>query len=93
MVDLVSLFLTAVVFLVPGILFSFGFFSGTKFNKLDKFFAGIILGIIIVPLLSFLEQLVFGVGFTVFLVLANQLCIMNLMAKGQRRMRGWHVKC
>ncbi len=73
MVELISLLVTGLIFAIPGVLFSIGFFSGTKFKLLDKLFAGILIGAVVVPFLAFIEQLILGFSFSVGLVLANSL--------------------
>ncbi len=71
MVELLALLLTALVFAVPGIVFSFALFSGTRFNKLDKAFGGAVMGLIIVPLLAFFENFFLGLSFSAMLLWAN----------------------
>ncbi len=75
MVELLALLLTLLVFTVPGIFLSFALFSGTKFNKLDKFLAGFVLSLAIFPLLSFIENFFFGLLFSTWLVLFNVLLL------------------
>ncbi|MDP3742316.1 MAG: hypothetical protein Q8R15_03310 [Candidatus Micrarchaeota archaeon] len=76
MVELLGLILTFLVFAIPGIFLSFALFTGTKFNKLDRLFAGLILGIAIVPLLYFIEHVLFGLQLNVFFVFVNSLIVL-----------------
>ena len=76
MVDFLPLLLTGLVLAIPGIVFSFALFSGTAFKKLDKFFAGLILAIILVPFLSHLENVLLGLQFSTGLILFNDLLVL-----------------
>ncbi len=76
MVELWGLLLTSLVFFIPGLVLSFALFTGTKFNKLDRVLAGVILGLVLVPLMYFLEFLLFGLKLNVLLILANALLVL-----------------
>ncbi len=73
--DLLGLILTFTVFAVPGIVLSFALFTGTRFNKLDRVLAGLILGATVLPLLAFLEYLLLGIKLSALLVLGNALLV------------------
>ncbi len=78
MVELLGLILTFLVFAIPGVFLSFALFTGTHFNKLDRLLAGLIFGMISVPLLYCLEYLLLGLQFNVFFVLVNSLVVLGI---------------
>ncbi|MBI5036189.1 hypothetical protein HZC09_02500 [Candidatus Micrarchaeota archaeon] len=64
------------VLFIPGIFASFALLNGTKYSGFDKLVFGLILGLILVPLLSFTEYFLFSVKFNALLVLANSLLVL-----------------
>ncbi len=61
---------------VPGFAMGFALLRGVDLNRFDKLFFGAILGIITVPLLSFLEYLLLGMLMSAQLVFANSLLVL-----------------
>ncbi len=78
MVGLIGLVLTSLVFLIPGLVLSFGLFTGTSFKKLDRLLAGVLLGLVVPPLLAFLEFLFLAAKLTPILILVNSILLILL---------------
>ncbi|MBI4361425.1 hypothetical protein HY572_06685 [Candidatus Micrarchaeota archaeon] len=75
-VEFLPLLLAFTVLTVPGIAMSFALLRGTSLNRADKALLGAVLGFVAVPLLSFVEYLFLGIGFSAQLVLANSLLVL-----------------
>ncbi|MBI2445136.1 hypothetical protein HYV43_01980 [Candidatus Micrarchaeota archaeon] len=69
--DILVATVAVLVTVLPGVAAGFALFFGTKFSRLDKAILGAASGIIVVPMLAFLEYMAFGWGLNAALVLAN----------------------
>ncbi|MFH0835433.1 MAG: STT3 domain-containing protein, partial [Candidatus Micrarchaeota archaeon] len=56
---------------VPGILLSFALLKGLSLSRLDKTLIGVILGVVLLPLIGFLEFELLGIQFSGMLALVN----------------------
>lgn len=61
---------------VPSIVLSFALFKHTFFDNWDKFFVGLVLAALVVPMVSFLEFALLGISFSFMLVVFNALLIL-----------------
>lgn len=74
--DILAATLAVLVTIIPGMAAGFALLYGTKFSRLDKAVLGAALGLILVPMLGFLQYMALGWSWTASLVLANALLVM-----------------
>ena len=76
LIEIALFALASLVLFIPGLALSFAVLNGTSLRKFDKALFGIVLGLIAVPLLSFLEFLFLGLHLNVWLVVFNSLLVL-----------------
>ncbi|VVB68308.1 Dolichyl-phosphooligosaccharide-protein glycotransferase [Candidatus Norongarragalina meridionalis] len=95
MLELLALLVVALMVFVPGILLSFALLKGVAFSRMDKAMLGVVLGVVLLPIMSFLETGMLGIQFSGMLVVVNVLLLTfaGLIALyQQKQLQHLHVK-
>lgn len=73
--DWIAALLSLIIVIAPGTLLSLAVLKGESLSRFEKFFLSIAFGVIIVPLLLFLEYFFLGIDFSAGIVLANSFLV------------------